>query len=157
MKNPKSQLLLLGLLTLFFAVPLLASGADDWRYAVLAHDQIIKADAITTQTYDAVLEFKAIDVGGFKTARLFVDVMQSNFYKNQGKFTASAKLRVSCFHNIKGASTHFFEKEIPMKVTTYISGWIEIPIIGPDMRVVITGDNLPKTEMKAQCTIYLLK
>jgi len=44
-----------------------------------------------------------------------------------------------------------------MTVTTYIVGWVEIPIIGPDMRIVVTGDKMPKTEMKLDCTIYLLK
>jgi hypothetical protein len=157
MNHSKLQLALLGLLALLLTIPPCARAADGWRYDVLAYDQIIKADAIKTQTYDNLLEFKTIDVGGFKTARLFVQVMQSDYHKNRGKFTPSAKLRVSCFHNTKGGSSHFFEKEIPMTVTTCISGWVEIPIIGPDMRVVITGDQLPKTEMKADCTIYLLK
>jgi hypothetical protein len=157
MNISKSRFALLGLLALLLAIPPFARAADGWRYEVLAKDQTIKADAIKTQAYNELLEFKTIDVGGFKIARLFVQLLQSDFHKNQGKFTSGAKLRVSCFHNTKSGSSHFFEKEIPMTVTTYISGWVEIPIIGPDLRVVITGDNFPKTEMKANCTIYLLK
>jgi len=158
MNTHKQRYSIVGYFALLLVIaPSISAAVEDWRYEVLAQDRIIKADAVKTQTYDNLLEFKSIDVGGFKTARIFVQVMQTDFYKNKGKFTPSAKLRVSCFHNMKRGSSHYFEKEIPTTVSTYISGWVEIPIIGPDLRVVITGDNIPKTEMKADCTIYLLR
>lgn len=118
---------------------------------------VIKPDSITSKTGDSLLEFKAIDVGGFRTGRLFVQVIQSDFYKNEGKFTRDSKLRVACFHRTKSGSNLYFEKEIPMTVKTYIGGWVEIPIIGPELRVIVWGDNVPKLEMKGDCTLYLLK
>jgi hypothetical protein len=30
-------------------------------------------------------------------------------------------------------------------------------VIGPELRVFISGDKLPQDEMKATCTLYLLK
>jgi hypothetical protein len=45
---------------------------EDWRYDVLAQGKVISADAITSPTYNNLLELNAIDVGGFRTARLFV-------------------------------------------------------------------------------------
>jgi len=87
----------------------------------------------------------------------FVQVLRSDFQQNRGGFTPDAKLRVACFHNTKNGSHHYFEKEIPMTFGAYINGWVEIPIIGPELRVIVWGDNIPKLEMTANCTIYLLK
>jgi hypothetical protein len=143
----------------FFLItcPDLGAATDDWRYEVLAQDKVIKAAAITSKAGDNLLEFKTISVGGFRTARFFVQVLRSDFQKNRGGFTPDAKLRVACFHNTKNGSHHYFEKEIPMTFGAYINGWVEIPIIGPELRVIVWGDNIPKLEMSADCTIYLLK
>lgn len=142
---------------LLITSPCPRAATDDWRYDVLAQNKIIKPAAITSKAGDNLLEFTTINVGGFRTARFFVQVLQSDFQKNQGNFTRDARLRVTCFHGIKNGSSHYFEKEIPMAFTTYINGWVEIPIIGPELRVIVWGDNIPKLEMKADCTIYLLK
>ena len=142
---------------LLITCPPLGAATDNWRYEVLAQDKVIKAAAITSKAGDNLLEFKTIDVGGFRTARFFVQVLQSDFQKNQGSFTRDAKLRVACFHSTKNGSSHYFEKELPMTVASYINGWVEIPIIGPELRVIVWGDNIPKLEMTANCTIYLLK
>jgi len=109
MNTHKIRLALFGSLALLLVTSNFARAAgEEWRSDVLAQDKVIKADAIKTQTYDNLIEFKTIDVGGFKSARLFVQVMQSDFYKNQGKFTSGAKLRVSCYHNTKTGSSHYF-------------------------------------------------
>jgi hypothetical protein len=34
---------------------------------------------------------------------------------------------------------------------------VGVPIIAPDLLVVVRGDSVPKLEMKADRTIYLLK
>jgi hypothetical protein len=129
----------------------------DWRYEVLAQDKVIEADAITSPTYNKLLEFSSIGVGGFRTARFFVEIRQADLDGDQGKFTKDAKLRVSVFHNTKGGSHDYREAEIPMDVTTYLSGLVEIPVIGPDLRIIVWGDNLPKVQMTAESTLYLLK
>lgn len=128
-----------------------------WRYEVLTHDKVIAADAITPKTRSSLLDFPSIDVGGFRTARLFVHVMPSGGAVEPGKLTKAAKLRVAGFRDAPGGSQEYFDAEIPLRVGVYISGWVEIPIIGPRLRIVVSGDNLPKLEMKADCTLYLLK
>ena len=151
MKTSNRNLAIFGALALLLASGLRVRAAtNEWRYDVLAQDKVVKAG-------DSLLEFESIDVAGFRTARLFVQIMQSDAHKNQGKFTRDAKLRVACFHNTKTGSSHYFEKEIPMEVKTNISGWVEIPVIGPELRVIVWGDNIPKTELNANCSIYLLK
>ena len=127
-----------------------------WKYQVLAIDKVIEADAIT-KAHGGLLDLQPIDVGGFRIARLFVHVKPSGADVEEGKLTKAAKLRVTGFHNTPGGPQEYFEAEIPMRETTYISGWVEIPIIGPSLRITVSGDNLPKVTMKGNCTLYLLK
>jgi len=126
----------------------------DWKYEILARDKVVEVDAIASKT---LLDLQPVDVGGFRTARLFVHVIPSEGEKGQGKLTKAAKLRVAGFHDAPGGSREYFGAEIPMRGPTEISGWVEIPIIGPNLRIVVSGDNLPKHEMKVSCTLYRLK
>lgn len=43
-----------------------------------------------------------------------------------------------------------------MRSTTYLSGWVEIPVVGPDLKIVVWGDNLPKSKVYVDCTMYVL-
>ena len=49
---------------------------------------------------------------------------------------------------VPNGSQKYFEGEILMQMPLSISGWVEIPVIGPELRVVISGDPLPKLESK---------
>jgi len=131
------------------------AGAEGWRYEVLAHGKVIEAASPLARTGARLLDLKPIDVAGFRTARVFVHVMELSPEREE-KLTKEVKLRVEGFHSVKNGSYPYFEAEIPMKVATDISGWVEIPIIGPDLRIVVWGDNLPKSKMYADCTLYLL-
>ena len=157
-KNERTRVLgILGIaLGLVFSVPFVTYG-EEWKYQVLAQDQVIKADARGVNAKSSLLEFKSIDVGGFRTARVFIHVLETDFAKNQGKFTSNSKLRVTCFHKLKMGSIQYFDQEIPMRFATYLGGWVEIPIIGPELRLIVWGESIPKQEMTANCTIYLLK
>jgi hypothetical protein len=120
-----------------------------WKYEVLARDKTIAPG-------DPLLEFPAIDVRGFRTARLFVQLTPSGS-EAQAKVVKDAELRVAGFHPTPSGSQKYFEGTIPAQVPGLISDWIEIPVIGPELRIVISGDKLPELERKATCTLYLLK
>jgi hypothetical protein len=118
------------------------------KYEVLARDKTIAPG-------DPLLEFPAIDVQGFRTARLFIELTSGN--QAEAKLVKEARLRVAGFHPVPNGSQKYFEGTIPAQVPGTLSGWIEIPVIGPELRVVISGDKLPELERKATCTLYLLK
>lgn len=128
---------------------------DGWRYEVLAQGKVIEPVSVPSRTGARLLDLKPIDVKGFRTARIFVHVMEFS-PEREWKLTKEAKLRVEAFHTVQGGSYPYVEAEVPMKEPTYLSGWVEIPVVGPELRIVVWGDNLPKSKMFADCTMYLL-
>ena len=121
-----------------------------WRYEILARNRVIPA-----QPTGDLLDFPSIDVGGFRSARLFVHVMPFGA-EHQG-LTKAAKLRITGFHNAPNGSHEYFQAEIPLRKADSISGWVEIPVIGRNLRIVVSGDGLPNLPMRANCTLYLLR
>lgn len=123
-----------------------------WKYEILARNWVI-----TPKADGHLLDFLSIDVGGFRTARLFVHVTPAGGEADQEKLTKAARLRVTGFHNAPNGSHEYAQAEIPMRVAPQISGWVEIPVIGHNLRIVVAGDQLPNLPLKANCTLYLLK
>jgi hypothetical protein len=64
---------------------------------------------------------------------------------------------VASFHDTASGSSEYHEADIPMQVTSAVSGWVEIPVIGPELRVIVWGDHLPRIGMTLDCTVYLVK
>jgi hypothetical protein len=128
-----------------------------WRYDVLARDKIVAANAITSKAGDPLLDVSPIDTAGFRTARLFVQVLPAEGGPDPGKLTKTAKLHVSGFHDAPNGSQEYFAAEVPARGTASLGGWVEIPVLGPVLRIVVSGDSLPKAEMKVNCSLYLLR
>jgi hypothetical protein len=140
----------------FALVPWLAPAAD-WKYQVLAEGRVVKADTIRANATNTLAEFEAVKVEGFRTARLYFRLLQSDFAKNFGKFPENSRVRITCGHVLKSGPSPYFYGEFRNKYSTYIDGWIEIPILGPSLGLTISGENVPRVDMEIDCTIYLVE
>lgn len=130
---------------------------DDWAYLKLESRINLAPEAITSPSYLKIAEFEDIDVSGYRTARIFVDLTEKDFFKSKGNFkVGTTNLEVSAFHNMGHGSNGYVDQKVVANATTSFSGYVEVPIVGPSLRLVVWGHAIPKIDMNFDCTIYLL-
>ena len=135
-----------------------AKGSD---YSYYEAERKLKGDVVAKEqqgrSWATLAEYDPIDTSGFRTIRVFFNLIQDDFYKNKGVFTSEAKVFVTVFHNTKNASSGIESKEFLIENTTGGNGYTEVPVLGPSSRVFIYGKNLPNKDMTLTTSIYLIK
>lgn len=101
-------------------------------------------------------EFGRLDSARFRTVRVFADLHQKEL-QAEGLFSRKCKLHIRVFHNTKTASSSYAEKEIVFAYTTGDCGYIDVPVIGTSMRILIDGENIPETDVRLTVSIYFLR
>ncbi len=132
------------------------SKGENWKYLIIAENLLIKKETLENKKDNWLGQFENIDVAGYKEARLFVEVAEDDAF-GKGEFNNRSKIRIACFHNTNQGSTQYFEHEWHQEVTKMMAGWINIPVIGPDLRIIVFGDYVPLKQLRIRITLYCLK
>jgi hypothetical protein len=132
------------------------SKGETWKYLIVADNLLLKKDTLEYKKDNWLGQFENIDVAGYKEARLFVEVAEDDVY-DKGEITDKSIIRISCFHNTNHDSSLYFQHEMHQEVTKMIGGWIKIPVIGPDLRIIVFGDYVPLKNLRLRITLYCLK
>jgi hypothetical protein len=99
-------------------------------------------------------EWKSVQTHGFRTVRIFVQVLDLGATKSLPK-EATATIRVA--HNTQSGSTPYATKEFPIGFGVGDSAFIEAPVLGPTLRILVDGQNLPSTDAQIITTVYLVR
>ena len=101
-------------------------------------------------------EYKAIKTAGYKSARVFYQVIPKESLDNEGDLTGNNYVDITWFHEFPGGSFEVDSKKMYSRSTTHISVVAEFPIYGSESRMVVAGA-LPDDTYETTCTIYLIK
>ena len=130
---------------------------EGWTFHMLEQAQAFAADDIDSGSYFRLVEIEKIDVAGFRTARVFLKLTEADFHENQGEFVVGkTRLELSAFHNLRRGSSRYDGGEVVATAKTSFSGFVEVPVIGESLRLVVWGHGLPRKDVVFDCSVYLL-
>lgn len=127
-------------------------GAEcDTKYAALAETLPVTGDP---SGGIQLFEVTDLNTACFEELRLFVHVMNDDY--ETSPFTSDARLVLRAFHGIGQGSWGYFSEEFPMRFTSELHGFSQIPVIGETTRLVVFGYNLPAVQLKVDVAAYLV-
>ena len=142
---------------------------DSWKYLALAQPKQMWAKEVTARKCWTLAEFDKIDVAGYRIGQLFVNLGLREFYMDKLAFRRNSRIEVKCFHNtysyqdgdpdrkMPGGSVDFVVKTFHPKIPTHIYGFLEFPVVGPEMRILILGHSIPAKDLVLEVTLYCLR
>jgi hypothetical protein len=130
----------------------------DWEYLALKPVVIKKETIYGYGSLEIIADIDEVDVSGFSKVRIYVQLREKVPYRSGlGDFIDDSKLKIIFLHDIENGSPVYHDSILEKQVTSYIDGYVEAPVIGPSLSIIVAGESLPLKDLVLELTVYCLK
>jgi hypothetical protein len=136
-----------------------AASVVNRSHSLGATRQVTGAELARNGDVEPLMEVQNIKVEGFESARVFFGLIKADLLGESGELLkpGTSRVAIEAYHAIHNVSYRYYREVIDAVVDTHLDGFVSIPIIGKEMRIVIRGYELPRMDAKIHASMYLVK